>query len=214
MSDQPASGAVRISEAILHITIIVYMLGFFKNGGNHESHEAKHKYDPGFIGLVMTVPFCMKQEFAGDSQAIAATYDALRERFASAKKMVRIFVPYADAAITALVSGARAQIMVVTTNRAGRCKGSPVLERMKLSHDILVRYLTEKRKGNSIFQVHAKLFIFDDSFAYVGSSNLTDTSLHYNLELGVMITQSDFIRRCSSIFDAIFEKYAVPLELL
>lgn len=169
----------------------------------------------GLVHPVMTVPYCMKNDFNERCKQVGETYTYLKALFRSARENIRIFVPYVDPTITSLLSEADARIMVVTTTKSsGRNRGNSVLERLKVSREMLVRYLIENRRGSSIFQVHAKMFIVDNRVCYIGSANLTDTSLHYNLELGVMLAEKDIIRQLSGFFDLIFENYSVPLELL
>jgi phosphatidylserine/phosphatidylglycerophosphate/cardiolipin synthase-like enzyme len=40
---------------------------------------------------------------------------------------------------------------------------------------------------DSVLGSHAKVFIADESYGYIGSANLTDTGLLNNLEMGVVV---------------------------
>ncbi|MFN3485123.1 MAG: hypothetical protein ACK44W_06540, partial [Planctomycetota bacterium] len=46
------------------------------------------------------------------------------------------------------------------------------------------------------------------------SANLTDTSLHYNFELGIYLEDRNFIARLSALFDYVFDFAAKPAEAL
>ncbi|MGQ9666301.1 MAG: phospholipase D-like domain-containing protein [Anaerolineae bacterium] len=57
-----------------------------------------------------------------------------------------------------------------------------------------VRYLSSP-------YIHAKMFIVDDRVAYLGSHNLTTTSLDFNRELGLAITDAGLIEQLRRVFD-------------
>ena len=89
-----------------------------------------------------------------------------------------------------------------------------MLERCSLTRDLVVRYLNEQRDRALMYQMHAKLIIADGARAYVGSANLTDTSLHYNLELGLVVDEAAVVSSLERLFDYVFEQVAVPAKLL
>ncbi len=93
-------------------------------------------------------------------------------------------------------------------------KSSPVLERFATTRPLAVRYLHEKHATAQMFQLHAKMILADSSMAYVGSANMTDTSLHYNLELGVTLEDPELIARLHAIFDYVFDFAAKPASQL
>jgi phosphatidylserine/phosphatidylglycerophosphate/cardiolipin synthase-like enzyme len=119
-----------------------------------------------------------------------------------------------DPSFTTLAQEARAPIQVVTTLREARMKSSPVLERFATMRPLAVRYLHEKHAKSQMFQLHAKMILSDSRLAYVGSANMTDTSLHYNLELGVFLEDAGLIGRLHAIFDHVFEFAARPAASL
>ncbi|MGH2532030.1 MAG: phospholipase D-like domain-containing protein, partial [Thermomicrobiales bacterium] len=63
--------------------------------------------------------------------------------------------------------------------------------------------------------IHAKMLMADGQRAFVGSQNLTQTSLDRNRELGLILTDPINLRRIEAIFDADFasgvEEHAVPV---
>lgn len=93
-------------------------------------------------------------------------------------------------------------------------KSSPVLERLSTTKPLAVRYLHEKQARAQMFQLHAKMILVDQAAAYVGSANFTDTSLHYNLELGLHVEDPAILARLHTIFDYIFGFAARPAALL
>ncbi|MBI4242885.1 MAG: phospholipase D family protein [Planctomycetes bacterium] len=187
------------------------MLEIFKKRDAESVENVRNNNE---IELILTLPFCMKHDISNLNLGLSLTFEKLKTLFSSSKKIVRIFVPYADPVVTAVFSPVPQTMIVTTSNSGRRVKGNSVLERLKSANDVLVRYLVENKKGSSLYQVHAKLFIFDDTCAYIGSANLTDTSLNYNLELGIIVYDKDFIKRATVLFDCIFERYAVPVELI
>jgi cardiolipin synthase/putative cardiolipin synthase len=53
--------------------------------------------------------------------------------------------------------------------------------------------------------------IVDKRVCYVGSANLTDTSLSTNFEFGVVV-EGDIVRDAVTVFDEVFE-YSYPVDL-
>jgi phosphatidylserine/phosphatidylglycerophosphate/cardiolipin synthase-like enzyme len=49
--------------------------------------------------------------------------------------------------------------------------------------------------------VHAKVFVADESLAFVGSVNITTTSLEFNRELGILVSGNTAIRRLMRTFN-------------
>jgi len=145
------------------------------------------------------------------------TYDALTGLIGSARSNVRVFSPYVDPTFTSLIHGVspRIPIRVVTTTRDGRAgRPNPILERCSLDRELEVRYVVEYRHTAQMFQMHAKLLCVDDTAAYVGSANLTDTSIHYNLELGVVTRDPAELRSLGELFEFVWGSMAVPARRL
>lgn len=77
-----------------------------------------------------------------------------------------------------------------------------------------VRYVVEHRHKAQMFQMHAKLVCIDSRAAYVGSANLTDTSIHYNLELGLLTRDPGEVATLESLFAFVWDGLAVPARRL
>jgi phosphatidylserine/phosphatidylglycerophosphate/cardiolipin synthase-like enzyme len=123
---------------------------------------------------------------------------------------VKIFSPYVDPTFTAYAQMARAPLQVITTVKELRGRSSPVLERLATTRPVAVRYLHERQSRSQIYQLHAKMILADSCLAYVGSANFTDTSLHYNLELGVLSDDRETIGRLHGLFDYLWDFAAKP----
>jgi phosphatidylserine/phosphatidylglycerophosphate/cardiolipin synthase-like enzyme len=154
---------------------------------------------------VLSVPVPLRSLAEGRLAGTLATADVFKKLVAAARTSIKIFSPYVDPTFTAVAELARAPIQVVTTLREARMKSSPVLERFSTTHPLQVRYLHEKQAQSQLFQLHAKLLLVDRCMAYVGSANFTDTSLHYNLELGLYVEDRDVIARLDAVFDTVFD---------
>lgn len=63
-------------------------------------------------------------------------------------------------------------------------------------------YERDQYKDNAFF--HVKLFIIDDEIAFLGSVNLTEKGMRYNVESRVTITQKDQVSSLTAYFDKIF----------
>lgn len=165
-------------------------------------------------GLVLSTPVPLRGPLELRAPGIQATADVFRRLLETARMSIKIFSPYVDPTFTALVEVARAPIQVVTTLRESRMKSSPVLERLATTRPLAVRYLHEKHAKAQMFQLHAKMILVDSSIAYIGSANFTDTSLHYNLELGVTIEDPPALAKLHAVFDYVFGFAARPASQL
>ena len=160
--------------------------------------------------IVLSIPPALREHLEG-GPPLLRTYDAFARLFSGAKKSLKIFVPYVDPSFTALVALTQAPVRVLTTAGEGRgSRASPVLERCATLRDVTVRYLAERRDRALLYQMHAKMLICDGARAYVGSANLTDTSIHYNLELGLFLDHAETVRRLEVLFDLLFDRVGVP----
>lgn len=64
-------------------------------------------------------------------------------------------------------------------------------------------YLTKNRVEVRLLKspyVHAKVFVADSALAFVGSVNITTTSLEFNRELGILVSDADALHRIESTF--------------
>ena len=164
--------------------------------------------------LVLSLPVQLRDPIQNRAPGILATADVFGRMLAAARTSIKIFSPYVDPTFTSLASAAKAPIQIVTTLRESRMRSSPVLERFATTRPMAVRYLHEKHAKAQMFQLHAKMILVDASAAYVGSANFTDTSLHYNFELGLYLEDREVIARLHSIFDYIFGFAARPAAQL
>lgn len=166
-------------------------------------------------GIVLSLPPAIREGLRERVPGIVETRPAFERLFASAERSLKIFSPYVDPTFTGLIQPLRAKVRMVTTACSGRpVRPNPVLERCSLTRDLVVRYLNEQRDRALMYQMHAKLVVADGARAYVGSANLTDTSLHYNLELGLVIDEPPLVASLERLFDYVFEQVAVPAKLL
>ncbi|WP_082356893.1 phospholipase D-like domain-containing protein [Halorubrum tropicale] len=65
-------------------------------------------------------------------------------------------------------------------------------------------FSTDSTSGTQKYATHAKTVIVDDSKCYLGSANLTVTSLTTNFEIGVLL-KGDQVRAVQQLFDGVFE---------
>lgn len=72
-------------------------------------------------------------------------------------------------------------------------------------------YKTNSTTGQQDFATHAKIVVVDREICYLGSANLTETSLSDNFELGVILRE-EIVESVSSIFDDVF-RLATPVKL-
>lgn len=151
----------------------------------------------------------------GERCNVPSTYDVVSGLLVGARRSVRIFSPYVDPTFTALVQGVGAQVpvRVVTTSRERRTgRANAVLERCALDRDLQVRYVVERRNRAQMFQMHAKLVCVDARAAYVGSANLTDTSIHYNLELGLLTEDAREVAVLEAMFTFVWDQLGLPAQ--
>jgi phosphatidylserine/phosphatidylglycerophosphate/cardiolipin synthase-like enzyme len=109
-----------------------------------------------------------------------------------------------------MAQDARVPIQVVTSLRDNKQKSCPVLERFSTTKPCAVRYLREVQGKVQMYQLHAKMILADDVMAYIGSANFTDTSLHYNFEMGICTQDRALIARLHALFDYVFGFAARP----
>lgn len=165
---------------------------------------------------MVSVPPAFRSDALARCRGVS-TFEALTRLLGEARRSVDVFSPYVDPTFTSLLHavGAGVAVRVVTTAREGRTpRPNPVLERCSMERDVQVRYLLERRHKAQMFQMHAKLVCVDGRAAYVGSANLTDTSIHYNLELGLLTTEEAEVRALGALFEFVWEGLGVPARRL
>ena len=169
---------------------------------------------PRVAELVLSLPVPLREPMEARAPGLRSTAETFRRLLSQARESIKIFSPYVDPTFTGMAQEARAPIQVVTTLREARMKSSPVLERLATTRPMAVRYLHEKHAKSQMFQLHAKMILSDRAAAYVGSANFTDTSMHYNFELGLYTEDRAAIGRLHAVFDTIFDFAARPAGAL
>ena len=160
--------------------------------------------------LVLSLPSVLRGPVEARLPGVLTTDHVFRKLLESARKSLKIFSPYVDNSFTGLAQAATVPIQVVTTLRDAKMKSSPVLERFATTRPLAVRYLCEKQGKTQMYQLHAKMILADTTMAYLGSANFTDTSLHYNFELGLYVEDRDVIAKLHTLFDYVFDYAARP----
>ena len=160
--------------------------------------------------IVLSLPSVLRGPVEARMPGVLTTDHVFRKLLETAQKSIKIFSPYVDNSFTGMAQAAKAPLQVVTTLRDAKMRSSPVLERFATTRPLAVRYLCEKQGRTQMYQLHAKMVLADASMAYVGSANFTDTSLHYNFELGLYIEDRDVVAKLHTLFDYVFDYAARP----
>ena len=160
--------------------------------------------------LVLSLPSVLRGPVEARLPGVLTTDHVFRRLLETARKSLKIFSPYVDNSFTGMAQAAKVPIQVVTTLREAKMKSSPVLERFATTRPLAVRYLCEKQGKSQMYQLHAKMILADGDRAYLGSANFTDTSLHYNFELGLYTEDPEVLPRLHALFDYVFDYAAKP----
>ncbi|WP_227134569.1 phospholipase D family protein [Halorubellus salinus] len=139
----------------------------------------------------------------------------LRRLLLEAKESVRIANPYFDTTpriiddILALPrKGVHTAILTRELNHPDhRAVFGRIHETLTAEEEALIdvrELYAQDSSGRQTTATHAKLMVVDDEIAYVGSANLTITSLTSNFELGVII-KGPPVADIAAAFDAIFK---------
>ena len=166
--------------------------------------------DRPIIEPVVSIPSPLRNPLNTRIPGLLDSDQVFRRLLESARKSLKIFSPYVDNSFTGMAQDARVPIQVVTSLRDNKQKSCPVLERFASTRPLAVRYLREVQGKVQMYQLHAKMILADDAMAYIGSANFTDTSLHYNFELGLVTQDRAVITRLHAIFDYVFGFAARP----
>ena len=173
--------------------------------GSDDAPDNTHLTD-----TVLSLPSVLRGPVEARLPGVLTTDHVFRKLLETARTSIKIFSPYVDNSFTGMAQAARVPIQIVTTLREAKMKSSPVLERFATTRPLAVRYLCEKQGNAQMYQLHAKMILADATMAYVGSANFTDTSLHYNFELGLYTEDRDLIARLHALFDYVFDFAARP----
>lgn len=160
--------------------------------------------------LVLSLPSMLRAPVEVRLPGVLTTDHVFRRLIETARKSIKIFSPYVDNSFTGMAQAAQVPIRVVTTLRDSKMKSSPVLERFATTRPLAVRYLCEKQGKSQMYQLHAKMILADTTMAYLGSANFTDTSLHYNFELGLYLEDRDVLAKLHALFDYVYDYAAKP----
>jgi len=159
------------------------------------------------INLVATVPRRFRKTINADHPEVGTTWESLVMALSEVKSKLRIICPYMDQSLDALLQAPLGKGVSIRFITRPQGRATPTLRRL-VDNGVEVRYIREESEGTQIFQVHAKALVMDDRVAYVGSSNLTSTSLYHNLELGLIVRQQPMVQLLINLFDDLFENYA------
>jgi len=162
------------------------------------------------IEPVVSLPSPLRGPLAARIPGLLDSDQVFRRLLEAAKKSLKIFSPYVDNSFTGMAQDALVPIQIVTSLRDNKQKSCPVLERFASTKPLAVRYLREVQGKVQMYQLHAKMILADDVLAYIGSANFTDTSLHYNFELGLLTEDRSVLTRLHAIFDYVFGFAARP----
>jgi hypothetical protein len=166
--------------------------------------------EPPLLEPVVSIPSPLRGPLGTRIPGLLTSDQVFRKLLESARRSLKIFSPYVDNCFTGMAQEARVPMQIVTSLRDAKAKSSPVLERFSTTKPLAVRYLREMQGKVQMYQLHAKMILADDVMAYIGSANFTDTSLHYNFELGVLTEDRAVIARLHAIFDYVFGFAARP----
>ncbi len=159
---------------------------------------------------VVSLPSPLKNPLGARIPGLLTTDQVFRKLLESARKSLKIFSPYVDNSFIGMAQDSKVPVQIVTSLRDNKQKSCPVLERFATTKPMAVRYLREVQGKVQMYQLHAKMILADDVMAYIGSANFTDTSLHYNFELGLVTEDRAVITRLHAIFDYVFGFAARP----
>lgn len=162
---------------------------------------------------------------AQDLSDVRPLSEDLRRLFFDSESVVRIANPYFDPSpsvvgdIAGMVNrGVTTKILTRETESADNNLESALNSIHSAINDTNQRHLQirdlyefDSQSRTQTYATHAKIAIADRNVCYLGSANLTQTSLQSNFELGVLI-QGETVETAISVFDTVFE-YARPVSL-
>lgn len=174
-----------------------------------------HQTDANGAELTATFPPGLSEKVTGDVRPLSGD---LRRVMFDAESVVRIANPYFDpdtSAVGDIASlanrGVTTKILTRETRSADeklRSALNTIHSRVDPSnrHHLMVHDLYERNEktGRQTYATHAKIAIADRDVCYVGSANLTETSLSLNFELGVLL-RGENVDIAIDIFDAVFD---------
>lgn len=149
----------------------------------------------------------------------------LRKLFFDADSVVRIANPYFDpnpSVVGDIASLANRGVTTKILTRETESASSKLVSALNGVYEgidpenryrLRVRDLYERddETGRQAYATHAKVVIADRDLCYLGSANLTDTSLSNNFELGVIL-RGERVETAIQVFDTVFD-FARDVEL-
>ena len=157
--------------------------------------------------IVVSLPPQIREEFISKLPFVVSTYEGFNNLFKRGRKIIKIFSPFVDPTFTGFVQNVKCPVKIITTCDEKRgIKGNCYLERCATDREIFVRYIVQRKSKMHMFQMHAKLILVDSNLAYIGSANLTDTSIHYNFELGVTVSDHNTICTLDKMLAVLHER--------
>lgn len=76
-----------------------------------------------------------------------------------------------------------------------------------------LRWLMERgAKIRGVRHLHAKLYIFGNERAVIASTNLTESAVGRNAELGIAVEDAQFVAECARYFEALWQGASVDLS--
>lgn len=149
--------------------------------------------------LVATLPYSL----AVRAPEALSTEVVMTDLFGKAKHSIKVLTPYVDPSFVGFVLGTQATVRILSVPYTRR-HSNPVLERLAALHaNVEVRYL-DKRDREPF--CHAKTVIADGKVAYIGSANMTDTSLRHHLELGLLVEDDPVVAQTEAMFDQLWNE--------
>jgi putative cardiolipin synthase len=162
---------------------------------------------------------------SSDSTAVRLTSSVISELIHDSKESLLV-VSFAAFGVTDVIHeleqaarrGVRIDLILESTADQGGTLHGPVGASAAFEaiwrHATLWTWPASRRPvaGTSRAALHAKLVAADERIALLGSANLTDKALAYNLELGVIIRDPDVVRRMVRHFRSLMQPGTGPLE--
>lgn len=216
-SDNETRGATYAdSEFRVDVQSAVSVFDQWQVAARYEETHSESPDDGTDVQLVVTLPSDAPSWLA---DRVDRTNLELRHLAVQAEESVRIAAPYLDPDEKMLEDIASLPDQGVTVRLLTReATGEDVDPNQRKSLERLAdRISTSARdcfvardlystnsSGRQVRAVHAKAVIIDESRAYVGSANFTQTGLGSNFELGVLLNGS-LVNDCVRVFDEMFD---------
>lgn len=191
---------------------------------SYQAFSDRSKQNESSVEFIATLPggFEAKSTQVHALRDIAST---LRDQVFAANSSIRIANPYFDPSLELVEDLAslpqRGVETCLLTRETADKQGDTraTLNRMwelmdaenRENFEVRDLYEWDESIGAQAFATHAKIVIVDDTVCYVGSANLTDTSLSTNFEFGVVV-EGEIVSDAATVYDEVFN-YARPVDL-